>query len=133
MATAPPSTEAYLLSNRSATSWVDVELQLGATNLRCVTRDYANWVDEALELADYRSTLAVGEPVVIFDLPRDELAVTWLRQFYRGGFQLRRGDARPWLITLGYPSGFGSVLDLMTDRAVWRQWRAVLPDNKGSR
>lgn len=133
MATAPPLTKAYLLKSRSATSWVDVELQLGATNLRCVTRDCSKRVDEVLELADYRSKLAVGEPVVIFDLPRDELVVTWLRQFYRGGFQLRRGDSRPWLIALGYPSGFGGVLDLMTDRAVWRQWRAVLPDTKGRR
>jgi hypothetical protein len=29
-----------------------------------------------------------------------------------------------------YPTGFGSVLDLMTDRAVWRQWREALPDTE---
>jgi hypothetical protein len=133
MATAPPSTKAYLLKSRTSTAWVEVELELGATNLRCVTREYSTWVEEALELTDYESRLSAGDPVVVFDFPRAELVVTWLRQFYRGGFQLRRGDCRPWLIALVYPSGFGSVLDLMTDRAVWRQWRAALPDTPGHR
>jgi hypothetical protein len=81
--------------------------------------------------------MATAPPVtkaylLIFDFPRDELTVTWLRQFYRGGFQVRLGDSRRWFIALVYPSGFGSVLDLMTDRAVWRQWRAALPDTPGN-
>jgi hypothetical protein len=133
MVTAPPATKAYLLKSRSSTSWVNVELELGATNLRCIAREYSKWVDHELELTDYKSKLSAGEPVVIFDFPLDELTVTWLRQFYRGGFQLRMGDSRRWLIALVYPSGFGSVLDLMTDRAVWRQWRAALPDSPGRR
>ncbi len=60
--------------------------------------------------------------------PRDAVTVTWLRQFYRGGCEVSRGDSRKWLVSLVYPSGFGSVLDLMTDRAIWRQWREELPD-----
>jgi hypothetical protein len=129
MATAPPATKAYLLKSRSSPTWVNVELELGPSNLRCIAREYSKWVDDALELADYKSKLTSDEPVVIFDFPRDELTVTWLRQFYRGGFHVRLGDSRRWLIALVYPSGFGNVLDLMTDRAVWRQWRAALPDS----
>jgi hypothetical protein len=128
MTTAPPSTRAYLLKSRGSASWVNVELELGATSLRCLAREYSGWVDEELGLTDYRAKLSAGEPVVLFDFGRDELAMTWLRQFYRGGFQVRLGDSRRWLITLCYPTGFASVLDLMTDRAIWRQWRAALPD-----
>jgi hypothetical protein len=128
MATAPPRTKAYLLKSRSASSWVNVELELGATCVRCIACEYSTWVDEELGLTDYKSKLSSGEPVVIFDFRRDHSAIKWLRQFYRGGFQVSQDDSRRWLIALICPSGFGSMLDLMTDRAVWRQWRTALPD-----
>jgi hypothetical protein len=131
MATAPPLTKAYLLRSRGSSSWVDVELELGEHNLRCTARQYSAWVAEELGCADYRARLSAGQPVVIFDFPRDRLAIIWLRQFYRGGFQVSQDDSRRWLVALVYPSGFGSVLDLMTDRAVWREWRAALPDTPG--
>jgi len=107
--------------------WVDVEIELGDENLRCVTREYSWWVDEELGLLDYEAKISLGEPVVVFDYRRDQIETTWLRQFYRGGFQVSQGNSRRWLITLVYPSGFGSLLDLMTDRAVWRSWRSALP------
>ena len=131
MATAPPLTKAYLLKSRSNSWWVNVDLELGDTNLRCTAREYSKWVDEELGVTDYEAKLSSGEPVVIFDFPRDQLSIKWLRQFYRGGFQVSQGDSRRWLVALVYPSGFDSVLDLMTDRAVWRQWRAALPDTPG--
>ncbi|GLP76946.1 hypothetical protein TUM20983_40560 [Mycobacterium antarcticum] len=127
MATAPPWTTAYLLKSRSSSTWVDVEIELGDENLRCVTREYSRWVDEELGFLDYEATLSLGEPVVVFDYRRDQIETRWLRQFYRGGFQVSQGNSRRWLITLVYPSGFGSLLDLMTDRAVWRSWRSALP------
>lgn len=128
MASAPPHTKAYLLKSRGNSWWVNVELELTDGTLRCVASDYSKWVDEELGLTDYKERLATGEPVVIFDFDRDRLAIKWLRQFYRGGFQISQGDSRQWLVSLVYPSGFGNVLDLMTDRAVWRQWREALPE-----
>jgi hypothetical protein len=128
MSSAPPHTKAYLLKSRGNSWWVNVELELTDTTLRCVTTEYSNWVDEELGLTDYQERLAAGEPVVIFEFDRGQLAIKWLRQFYRGGFQISQGDSRQWLVSLVYPSGFGNVLDLMTDRAVWRQWREALPE-----
>jgi hypothetical protein len=128
MSSAPPHTKAYLLKSRGNSWWVNVELELTDTTLRCVTTEYSKWVDEELGLTDYQERLAAGEPVVIFEFDRGQLAIKWLRQFYRGGFQISQGDSRQWLVSLVYPSGFGNVLDLMTDRAVWRQWREALPE-----
>ena len=128
MSSAPPHTKAYLLKSRGNSWWVNVELELTDTTLRCVTTEYSTWVDEELGLTDYQERLAAGEPVVIFEFDRGQLAIKWLRQFYRGGFQISQGDSRQWLVSLVYPSGFGNVLDLMTDRAVWRQWREALPE-----
>lgn len=128
MSSAPPHTKAYLLKSRGNSWWVNVELELTDTTLRCVASEYSKWVDEELGLTDYKDRLAAGEPVVIFEFDRGQLAIKWLRQFYRGGFQISQGDSRQWLVSLVYPSGFGNVLDLMTDRAVWRQWREALPE-----
>jgi hypothetical protein len=128
MASAPPHTKAYLLKSRGNSWWVNVELELTDAKLRCITREYSKWVDEELGLTDYKEKLAAGEPVVIFEFDRDQIAIKWLRQFYRGGFQISQGDSRQWLVSLVYPSGFGSLLDLMTDRAVWRRWREALPE-----
>ncbi len=128
MASAPPKTKAYLLKSRGNSWWVNVELQLTDTHLRCVACEYSKWVDEELGLTDYKAKLDSGEPVVIFDFPRDQLTIKWLRQFFRGGFEVSQGDSRRWLVALIYPTGFGTMLDLMTDRAVWRQWREELPD-----
>lgn len=128
MSSAPPHTNAYLLKSRGNSWWVNVELELTDTTLRCVASEYSKWVDEELGLTDYKERLAAGEPVVIFEFDRGQLAIKWLRQFYRGGFQISQGDSRQWLVSLVYPSGFGNVLDLMTDRAVWRQWREALPE-----
>ena len=128
MSSAPPHTKAYLLKSRGNSWWVNVELELTDTTLRCVACEYSKWVDEELGLTDYKARLSAGEPVVIFEFDRDQLAIKWLRQFYRGGFQISQGDSRQWLVSLVYPTGFGSLLDLMTDRAVWRQWREALPE-----
>jgi hypothetical protein len=129
MSSAPPHTKAYLLKSRGNSWWVNVELQLTDTTLRCVTSEYSKWVDEELGLTDYKERLAGGQPVVIFEFDRDQLAIKWLRQFYRGGFQISQGGSRQWLVSLVCPSGFGNLLDLMTDRAVWRQWREALPES----
>ncbi|MEN4450473.1 hypothetical protein [Mycobacterium sp. SM3041] len=128
MATAPPRTKAYLLRSRTNTWWVNVELELTDTQVRCLASEYSKWVDDQLGLPDYKAKLSAGEEVVIFDFPRDAVTVTWLRQLYRGGCEVSRGNSRKWVVSLVYPSGFGSVLDLMTDRAIWRQWREELPD-----
>jgi hypothetical protein len=128
MSSAPPHTKAYLLKSRGNSWWVNVELELTDTTLRCVASEYSKWVDEELGLTDYKARLSAGEPVVIFEFDRGQLAIKWLRQFYRGGFQISQGDSRQWLVSLVYPTGFGSLLDLMTDRAVWRQWREALPE-----
>lgn len=128
MATAPPRSKAYLLKSRTNTWWVNVELELTDTQVRCLASEYSKWVDDQLGLTDYQAKLSAGEEVVIFDFPRDAVTVTWLRQLYGGGCEVSRGDSRKWVVSLVYPSGFGSVLDLMTDRAIWRQWREELPD-----
>ena len=130
MSSAPPKTKAYLLMSKANSWWVNVELELTDTNLRCTASEYSKWVDEELGLTDYKAKLSSGEPVMVFDFHRDQLNIKWLRQFYRGGFEVSHGDSRKWLVALIYPSGFGSLLDLMTDRAVWKQWRAALPDSK---
>ncbi|HKP41611.1 hypothetical protein [Mycobacterium sp.] len=130
MSSAPPKTKAYLLMSKANSWWVNVELELTDTNLRCTASEYSKWVDEELGLTDYKAKLSSGEPVMVFDFRRDQLNIKWLRQFYRGGFEVSHGDSRKWLVALIYPSGFGSLLDLMTDRAVWKQWRAALPDSK---
>ena len=129
MASAPPKTKAHLLKSRGNSWGGNVELQLTDTSLRCVACEYSKWVDEELGLGDYKAKLSSGEPVVIFDFPRDQLTIKWLRQFYRGGFEVSLGESRRWLVALVTPTGFGTWLDLMTDRAVWRQWRAALPDS----
>lgn len=131
MTSAPPHSKAYLLKNRGNSWWVNVELHLTDTNLRCTASEYSKWVDEELGLTDYKAKLSSGEPVVVFDFRRDQLKIKWLRQFYRGGFRVSQGDSRDWLVSLVYPSGFISLLDLMTDRALWRQWREALPDTPG--
>jgi hypothetical protein len=127
MATPPPHTKAHLLKNRGNSWWVNVELHLSDTHLRCTASEYSKWVDEELGVPDYKEKLAAGEPVVVFDFPRATLRIKWLRQFFRGGFEISADGSRSWLVALVTPSGFGNVLDLMTDRAVWRQWRSELP------
>ncbi|MDR3660455.1 MAG: hypothetical protein P4L86_08655 [Mycobacterium sp.] len=129
MATAPPRSKAYLLKSRTNSWWVNVELELTDTQVRCIASEYSKWVDDELGLTDYKAKLSAGEEVVIFDFPRDDTGIKWLRQFYRGGCEVGCGDSRKWLVSLVYPSGFGSVLDLMTDRAIWRQWREAMPDH----
>ena len=64
MSSAPPHTKAYLLKSRGNSWWVNVELELTDTTLRCVTTEYSKWVDEELGLTDYQERLAAGEPVV---------------------------------------------------------------------
>ncbi len=132
MATVPPKTKAYLLKSRGNSWWVNVELELTHTNLRCVASEYSKWLGEELGLGDYKAKLSAGEPVVIFDFRRDQLSIKWLRQFYRGGFEVSQGDSRRWLVALIYPTGFNSLLELATDRPVWRQWREALPDTKAN-
>ncbi|WP_167101411.1 hypothetical protein [Mycobacterium sp. DL592] len=129
MASAPPRSKAYLLKSRNNSWWVNVDLELTDSSVRCIASEYAKWVDQELGLTDYKAKLSAGEEVVIFDFPRDAATVTWLGQFYRGGCEVSYGDSRRWIVSLVYPSGFGSVLDLMTDRAIWRQWREELPGN----
>lgn len=127
MASAPPRTKAYLLKSRANSWWVNVELELTDTHVRCIASEYSKWVGEELGRGDYKDKLTAGEEVVIFEFPRAAVNVTWLRQFYKGGFELSCGDSRKWLVSLVYPSGFGTMLDLMTDRSIWRQWREALP------
>jgi hypothetical protein len=127
MASAPPRTKAYLLKSRGNSWWVNVELELTDTHLRCLASEYSKWVGEELGLGDYKSKLSAGEEVVIFEFPRAAVTVKWLRQFFRGGFEVSCGDSRKWLVSLCYPSGFLSMLDLLTDRSIWRQWREALP------
>lgn len=129
MASAPPRSKAFLLKSRSNSWWVNVELELTDTQVRCIASEYSKWVDQELGLTDYKSKLSAGEEVLIFDFPRDAVTVKWLRQFYQAGCEVSCGDSRKWLVSLVYPSGFGSMLDLMTDRAIWRQWREELPGN----
>jgi hypothetical protein len=133
MSTAPPKTKAYLLKSRGNSWWVNVELELTDTTLRCLASEYSKWVEEEVGLTDYKAKLTSGEPVVIFEFRRDRLNIKWLRQFYRGGFEVSEVDSHKWLVALTYPTGFGTLLDLMTDRAVWRKWREALPDTTKSK
>lgn len=127
MATAPPRTKAYLLKSRGNSWWVNVELELTDTKVRCLASEYSKWVGEEPGLGDYKAKLSAGEEVVIFDFPRDAVTVKWLRQFFRGGCEISCGDSRKWLVSLVYPSGLNTMLEVMTDRSIWRQWREVLP------
>jgi hypothetical protein len=127
MATAPPRTKAYLLKSRGNSWWVNVELELTDTKVRCLASEYSKWVGEELGLGDYKAKLSAGEEVVIFDFPRDAVTVKWLRQFFRGGCEISCGDSRKWLVSLVYPSGLNTMLEVMTDRSIWRQWREALP------
>jgi hypothetical protein len=127
MASAPPRTKAYLLKSRANSWWVNVELELTDTQVRCIASEYSKWVDEELGQSDFKAKLDAGQEAVIFEFPRSEVTVKWLRQLYRGGCEISCGDSRKWLVSLVYPSGFGSMLDLMTDRSIWRQWREALP------
>lgn len=129
MASAPPRSKAFLLKSRTNSWWVNVELEVTDTRVRCLASEYSKWVDEDLGLTDYQARLSAGEEVVIFDFPRDGASVKWLRQFYQGGCEVSYGNSRKWLVSLVYPAGFGSMLDLMTDRMIWRQWREVLPNS----
>ena len=70
MASAPPRTKAYLLKSRANSWWVNVELELTDTNVRCLASEYSKWVDEELGLGDYKAKLSAGEEVVVFDFPR---------------------------------------------------------------
>jgi hypothetical protein len=127
MASAPPRSKAYLLKSRANSWWVNVELELTDTQVRCIASEYSKWVADELGQSDFKAKLDAGEEAVIFEFPRSEATVKWLRQFYRGGCEVSYGDSRKWLVSLVYPSGFGAMLDLMTDRSIWRQWREALP------
>jgi hypothetical protein len=127
MASAPPRTTAYLLKSRANSWWVNVELELTDTHLRCIASEYSKWVDEELGRSDYQAKLSAGAEVMVFEFPRAAVNVKWLRQFHKGGCEVSCGDSRKWLVSLVYPSGFGAMLDLMTDRSIWRQWREALP------
>ena len=129
MASAPPRSKAFLLKSRANSWWVNVELELTDTQVRCIASEYSKWVDLELRLTDYQAKLSAGEEVVIFDFPRDAATVKWLQQLYRGGCEVSFGDSRKWLVSLVYPAGFGTMLDLMTERKIWRQWREALPGN----
>lgn len=85
VATAPERTTACLLKSRSSFTWVDVDIELGDENLRCVTREYSWWVDEELGFHDYEAKLSLGEPVVVFDFRCDQIETAWLTLFYRAG------------------------------------------------
>lgn len=131
MTSAVLSTPAYLLQNRANANFTKANLELTDTRLRCTLSEYAGWIDNELAITDYKARLSSGEPVVAFDFDRDQLAIKWLWQFYRGGFQVRQGNSRTWLVSLIYPSGVLSVMDLFSDGQLRKRWREALPTTRG--
>jgi hypothetical protein len=127
-ASPPPTTNAYLLQNRSNAYFATCELELTASTLRCRITSDTGWVAKRLGVDDLGRRLAVGERVYAFDFRRDQLNLKWLRQFFSAGFKVGAPDAEPWLVSLVNPAGPLSMLDAFFERGVHKQWRATLPN-----
>lgn len=118
MVTAPPHTKAYLLQNKANPIFTAAELELNDTHLRCTATEHAKWLDKELGIEDGKERVATGNFLVAFDFRRDQLSIKWLMQFGRGGFEVQEGDSRKWVVSLVYPTGYLSVLDLLSDGGI---------------
>lgn len=127
-ASPPPTTKAYLLQNRTNAYFATCELELTASTLRCRVTSDTGWVAERLDIPDLGQRLAAREPVLAFDFQRGRMRLTWLRQFFRGGFTVGEPGSRTWLVSLVNPAGPLAMLDAFFERGVHRQWRAALPN-----
>jgi hypothetical protein len=126
MAQAPPITKAYLLQNRSNAYFALCELELTDTVLRCRVTSDTRWFARELGIADLGERLAAGEPVLAFEFRRDRMKLTWLRQFFGGGFKVSEADSRSWIVSLVNPAGALSIMDAVFERGIHKQWRAAL-------
>jgi hypothetical protein len=128
MATAPPKSKVHLLQNRANAFHTVGELELTDTTLRCVLKQHSGWVEKELGIDDLKSRIKAGEEVVAFEFDRGRMEVEWPKQFGGGGFSVSQGDSRKWLCSLATPTGFWSIWDLMTERRIFKAWRAALAE-----
>ncbi len=91
----PPRAEVYLVENRLNPISTRAALELTDDNLRCTVKEYSKWVEKALGISDLRSRLQAGEAVAAFDFRRDQLKITWLKQFLKAGFSVSEGRLAP--------------------------------------
>jgi hypothetical protein len=124
--TPPPQTKVYLLQNRANSFFAVGELELTDTTLRCRVTGNAGWIAKELGIPDLKERLAAGETITAFEFARDALKIKWLKQFMGAGFQVSDGDSKPWLVSLIYPSGFLTILDLFDGHSARKEWRAAL-------
>jgi hypothetical protein len=125
----PPRADVYLVQNRLNPIPTRAALELGDRNLRCTVQEYSKWVEKALGVTDLRSRVHAGEPVVAFDFKRDQLKIKWLKQFLKAGFSVSEGDSRRWPVSLVYPIGVLSLVEVVDGWDVHHEWRQVLPPN----
>jgi hypothetical protein len=124
--TPPPRTKVYLLQNRANSFFAVGELELTDTTLRCRVTGNARWIAKELGIPDLKERLAAGETITAFEFARDRLKLKWLKQLMGAGFKVSEGDGKPWIVSLIYPTGILSLLEIFEDRGARKEWRAAL-------
>jgi hypothetical protein len=126
----PPRAEVYLVENRLNLISTRATLELTDDNLRCTVKEYSKWVEKALGISDLRSRLQAGEAVAAFEFRRDQLKITWLKQFLKAGFSVSEGGSRRWLVSLVYPTGVMALVEVVDGWDVHSEWRRALPGQR---
>lgn len=123
----PPRADVFLVKNRLNRTSTRAALELTDDNLRCTVKEYSKWVEKALGISDLRPRLQAGEAVAAFDFRRDQLKITWLKQFLSAGFSVSEGTSRCWLVSLVYPIGILALVEMVDGCDAHREWRRALP------
>lgn len=122
----PPRTEVYLVQNRVTPFSTRAALELTEDTVRCTVEEYSMWVEKALGVSDLDSRLRSGDAVVAFEFRRDQLKIKWLWRFLRSGFSVSDGSSSRWLVSLVYPSGLLTLVEVVDGWDVHNEWRRAL-------
>lgn len=150
--TPPPMTDVYLLRRRPMLSvfWglpyagllhrgspPIARLEITDQTVRCTLVDksgHAGWLARRLHVPDLKKRLKNGEPVTVFEFPRDDYEVSW-PDFSLGNLcEIRHRQGEPWFISFTLPADYEDfdfiryfhAIRAFQTRAVRRQWRDAL-------
>jgi hypothetical protein len=150
--TPPPSTDVYLLRRRPMLSvfwalpYVGLlrrgsppigRLELTDQTVRCTIVDksgHARWLARRLQIPDLKKRLKTGQPVTVFEFPRDDYDITWPDTSLGTVCEIRRGPTDGWVVSFLLPADYEDF-DMLRyfhafrayqTRAARRQWRKAL-------
>ena len=129
----PPTQEAYLLQSPINPFPVSGRLDLSDQSLRFTLDEHSGqlttlgWLEKELGMDDLRDRLKGGTPVQAFELQRDQLQISWPKQFMGSAMKVSNPGGREWLVSLILPSGsLYSTYKTFKYRSVFKAWKSEL-------